>query len=145
MFSWFRSFDLPRRAKRAAEQMIFFVSACKTMPFNEIAVSAQHAGFIVDSEDHVRKEAGFHWPERDPDFTFYVSFRDEQRIAVTAESYGDIFGLVLVSHSHLPNISVETKQEFGVEMGANALRFRKILLSFPGFDEGSEAFARLFK
>lgn len=145
MFGFFSSPDLARRAKLAAEQMIFFSAISKKVSFGELSASASRAGFIVDNEDEFRKEAGFHWAEGTPDFSFYISYADPRAISVIAESYGEIFGLVMVSHSHLPNISVETKEDFGVTMGKSAIRFRNMLLGFPGFDKGSEDFFRLFQ
>jgi hypothetical protein len=77
----------------------------------------------------------FQWATGEPDFIFSVSFEHPDRVSVIAESCGDIFGLVLVSHSHVPNISVETKPSLGnQELGRNALRFRNRLLMYADFD-----------
>ena len=52
-----------------------------------------------------------------------------------AESQRDIFGLIMISHSHLPKIGVEMKPLLQKhELGRNARQFREILLTFPDFD-----------
>jgi hypothetical protein len=77
--------------------------------------------------------------EGDHDFTFLVSFNDPEAVTVTAESHGDIFGLIMTSVSNVPNISVEAKPSLAEhELGLNAHVFQKILLTFPDFDGGFE-------
>ena len=62
-----------------------------------------------------------------PDFTFLVSFYGPEAVSVTAESYGDIFGLVMTSVSNVHKISIETKPSLAEhELGRNALDFQKI-------------------
>jgi hypothetical protein len=129
------SSDLMERAEIAAKQMRYFGLVAQKSSFSELLPSAQRAGFALLHEDTKRKEAEFQWATGEPDFFFSVSFERPDRVSVIAESYGDIFGLVLVSHSHVPNISVETKPSLGKhELGRNALRFRDVLLMFPDFD-----------
>jgi hypothetical protein len=68
-----------------------------------------------------------------------VSFDDPEAVTVTAESYDDIFGLVMTSVSNGPNISVEAKPSLAEhQLGRNAHVFQKILLTFPDFDGGFE-------
>jgi hypothetical protein len=131
-----KSSDLVQRAEIVAKQMRYFGLAAKKLSFSELTQSAKRAGFALLKEDTERKEAGFQWATRKPDFAFSVSFEIPDRVSVIADSgAGDIFGLVLVSHSHVPNISVETKPWMGSdELGSNALRFRNSLLGFPDFD-----------
>ena len=131
-----KSSDLVERAEIAAKQMRYFGLVAKKSSFEELIPSAKRAGFALLKEDTERKEAAFQWPTGKPDFTFSVSFENPDRVSVIAESRaGDIFGLVLVSHSHVPNFSVETKPWLGNdELGINALRFRDRLLMFPDFD-----------
>jgi hypothetical protein len=53
---------------------------------------------------------------------------------VTAESYGDIFGIVMKGIADHPMISVMIKD--GVppdELGPNAILFQKMMLEHPGF------------
>jgi hypothetical protein len=131
-----KSSDLIERATIAAEQMRYFGLATQKLSLGELLPSAKRAGFALLKEDTERKEAGFRWATGEPDFIFSVSFEHPDRVSVIAESYGDIFGLVLVSHSHVPNISVETKPSLGAEeLGRNALPFRNVLLMFPDFDD----------
>lgn len=131
-----KSSDLAERAEIAAKQMRYFGLVAKKSSFSELTPSAKRAGFALLKEDTERKEAGFQWATGKPDFTFSVSFENPDRVSVIAESCaGDIFGLVLVSHSHVPNFSVDTKPWLGNdELGSNALRFRNTLLMFPDFD-----------
>ena len=129
------SSDLMERAEIAAKQMRYFGLVAKKSSFGELLPSAKRAGFALLNEDTERKEAVFRWTTSEPDFIFSVSFEDPDRVSVIAESRGDISGLVLVSLSHVPNISVETKPSLGNhELGPYALRFRNILLMFPDFD-----------
>jgi hypothetical protein len=132
-----KSSDLIERAAIIAKQMRYFGLAAQKLSFSEMLLSAKRAGFTLLNEDTERKEAGFRWAIGEPDFIFFVSFEHPDRVSVVAESYyGDIFGLVLVSHSHVPNISVETKPSLGAdELGRNALRLRNVLLMFPDFDD----------
>ena len=131
---------LLERAEIAAKQMRYFRLFSEKGSFGELSASAQRAGFEVTYEDAVEKEAGFQWPsEGDPDFTFLVSFVDPEAVTVTAESYGDIFGLVMTSVSNAPKISIEAKPSLAEhELGRNAHVFREILLTFPDFDSGFE-------
>ena len=130
------SSDLWQRAKIAGQQMKYFGLVARKCSFSELLPSTKRAGFTLVSEDSRKKEAHFRWTVGEPDFTFSVSFNDPDKVSVVAESCADILGLVLVSHSHLPDISVEIKPWLGRdELGANALRFREILLSFPDFIE----------
>jgi hypothetical protein len=129
------SSDLVERAEMAAKQMRYFGLVAQKSSFSELLPSAKRAGFALLNENTKRKEAEFRWATGEPDFIFSVSFERPERVSVIAESYGDIFGLVLVSHSHVPDISVETKPSLGKhELGHNALRFRDLLLMFPDFD-----------
>jgi hypothetical protein len=129
------SSDLVQRGEIAAKQMKYFGLVAQKSAFSELVPSAKRAGFALLNEDTVRKEAEFQWATGEPDFIFCVSFKHPDRVSVIAESFGDIFGLVLVSHSHVPGISVETKPSLGNhELGRNARRFRDILLMFPDFD-----------
>jgi hypothetical protein len=126
--------DLLQRAKIVVQHMKYFELAARKCSFSEIVPSASRAGFILLSEDPQEKEARFRWQLGEPDFIFSVSFNDPERVSVVAESCGDIQGLVLVGHSHVTDISVETKPWLGSdEFGPNAMQFREILLSFPQF------------
>jgi hypothetical protein len=130
-----KSSDLVERAEIAAKQMRYFGLIAQKSSFSELLPSAKRAGFALLSEDPERIEAVFQWATGEPDFIFSVSFEHPDRVSVIAESCRDIFGLVLVSHSHVPNISVETKPSLGnQELGRNALRFRDRLLIYPDFD-----------
>ena len=131
-----KSSDLIERAAIVAKQMRYFGMAAQKLSFSELLPSAERAGFVLLSKDTERKEAGFRWAAGESDFIFSVSFEHPDRISVIAEAYGDLFGLVLLSHSHVPNISVETKPSLGDdELGRNALRFRNVLLMFADFDD----------
>jgi len=126
--------DLSQRAKIAGQQMRYFGLVARKCSFSELLPSARRAGFTLVNEDAREKEARFRWALGEPDFIFSVSFKDPDKVAVVAESCGDIVGLTLVSHSHIPDISVEVKPWLGSdELGPNATRFREILLSFPNF------------
>jgi hypothetical protein len=128
--------DLTERAEIAAKQMRYFGLIAQKLAFGNLLSSAKRAGFALLSKDVGRKEMKFQWAAGEPDFIFSVSFEDPDRVTVIAESYRDISGLVLVSVSHVPNISIETKPSLGNhELGPYALQFRNILLAFPDFDQ----------
>jgi hypothetical protein len=131
---------LLERAEIAAKQMRYFRLFSQKASFGELSASAQRAGFEAAYEDALEREAGFQWPsDGDPDFTFLVSFIDPEAVTVTAESYGDVFGLVMTSISNVPKISIEAKPSLAEhEFGRNARAFQKILLTFPDFDSGFE-------
>jgi hypothetical protein len=126
---------LLQRAEIAAKQMRYFGLVAQKSSFSELLPSAKRAGFTLLNKDIERREAAFRWAAGKPDFVFSVSFKHADRVSVVAESCGDIFGLILISHSHVPNISVETKPSLGNDdLGRNALRFQGILLTFPDFE-----------
>ena len=130
-----KSSELVQRAEIAAKQMKYFGLVAQKSSFSELLPSAKRAGFVLLNLDTKRKEARFQWATGEPDFIFSVSFEQPDRVQVFGESYRDIFGLVLVSLSHVPGISVETKPSLGNDdLGRNALRFRDILLGFADFD-----------
>jgi hypothetical protein len=142
MFDWLKSPKLLERAEVAAKQMRYFRLFSQRGSFGELSASAKRAGFELIQEDAFgRKEAGFQWAADGAqlDFSFHVSFENPEAVSVIAESYRDIFGLVMISHSHLPKIGIEAKPSPEKrEFGRNADRFRKILLTFPDFDGGVE-------
>jgi hypothetical protein len=81
-------------------------------------------------EDAFDKEASLRWAaDADrSDFTFHLSFDDPTAVSVTAESYGDISGLVMTSISSLSKIGIEAKTSLEKhELGRNAHQFRKIM------------------
>jgi hypothetical protein len=139
VFGWLKSPELLERAEIAAKQMRYFRLFSEKGSFGELDASAKRAGFAMTFKDPFRKEASFQWGAGEPDIIFSVSFQNPAAISVLAESYVDIFGLIMLSYSNLPNISVDVKPSLQKrELGRNALRFRKILLSFPDFDAGIE-------
>jgi hypothetical protein len=136
LFGWWRSPKLLERAEIAAKQMMYFRLFSQKGSFEGLGASAKRAGFEMIYEDALGKVAGFRWAaDGDPDFTFVVSFGDPEAVLVTADSYGDIFGLVMTSISNVPKIIVEAKPWLAKdEFGRHARVFRKILLTFPDFD-----------
>jgi hypothetical protein len=133
--------ELLERAENAAKQMRYFRPFSQRGAFGELSASANRAGFELIQEDAFDKQASFRWAAdaAQPDFLFHVSFENPESVSVIAESYGDIVGLVMVSHSNLTKISIEAKPSLEKgELGANADSFREILLTFPDFDGGFE-------
>jgi hypothetical protein len=140
MFGWLNSPKLLARAEIAAKQMRYFRLFSQKGLFEGLPASARRAGFEMKYEDAFGKVAGFHWAaDRDPDFTFFVSFGDPEVVSVSAVSHGDIFGLVMASISTLPKIIVEAKPWLAEhEFGRNAHLFRRTLLTFPDFAAAAE-------
>jgi hypothetical protein len=139
MFRWLKSPKLLERAENAAKQMRYFRLFSQRGSFGELSASSKRAGFELIHENGSDKEVSFRWAAdgAHPDFLFHVSFGNPEAVEVVAESYGDIYGLVLLSHSNLPKISVEVKQTLEKrELSRDAHTFRKILLTFPDFDGG---------
>lgn len=126
---------LMERVSNAARQMRYFGLAAKQFSLDQLISSSRRAGFIQIGENLRLKEASFQWGVGAPDLIFSASFRDAARVSIVAESQADIFGLTLTACSHLSTISVETNPMVGdKELGENALIFRDMLLTFPGFD-----------
>jgi hypothetical protein len=145
MFGRMKSPKLLERANLAAKQMRYFRLFSQKGSFEGLAASAKRAGFEMEYEDALHKVAGFRWAAdgAQPDFIFLVSWENSDAVSVIAESRRDIFGLIMISHSHLPKISVEMKPSLEKhEFGRNADRFRELLLKFPDFDAGAEEFGR---
>jgi hypothetical protein len=133
--------ELLERAENAAKQMRYFRLFSQRGSFGELSASANRTGFELIQEDVFDKQASFRWAAdaAQPDFLFHVWFENPESVSVIAESYGDIVGLVMVSHSNLAKISIEAKPSLEkCELGTNADSFRKILLRFPDFDGGFE-------
>ena len=117
--------DLVQRAKVVGQQMRYFTLAASKCSFSELLLSARRAGFTLLNENARDQEARFRWTVGEPDFVFSVSFKDPHKVALVAESSGDILGLMLVSHSHVADISVEIKPWLGSdELGPNAVLLR---------------------
>jgi hypothetical protein len=126
---------LMERASHAVRQVRYFSLAIKQFSLDQLASSARRAGF-VQVEGGRRDEASFRWASGTPDLIFSVSFRDPNRISIVAESQADIFGLLLTAYSHVATVSVETNPTVeDNNLGPNALLFRDMLLTFPGFDD----------
>ena len=126
--------SLLERATIVAQQMRYFGLVARKCGFAELTPSATRAGFVLLGEDPQNKEARFRWKLGEPDFIFSVSFKYPETVSIVAESGQDILGLVLVSHSHVREISVEIMPWLGGdELGSNAIRLREILLGFPEF------------
>jgi hypothetical protein len=144
MLSWLKSPKLQERAEAAAKQMRYFRLFSQRGSFDELGASARRAGFEVIHEDAF--EASFRWAaDADhPDFTFHVACGDLEAVSVTAEScQRDIFGLVMTSIASEPTIVIEAKKSLEeYKLGRNADQFRKIMLTFPDFDDGMEQFLR---
>ncbi len=133
-----RTSHLTERAVIAAKQMRYFRLVTQRASFEELGHSARRAGFTANYEDVEHKQASFRWAVGKPDFLFFVSFECPERISVVAEGYWDIFGLVMLSQPHVPNISVEFKTTLKEhELGPNALRLKDILMEFPDFEAGT--------
>jgi hypothetical protein len=82
------------------------------------------------------KEVSFQWGDGLPDLIFSVSFRDPGGMTIFAESQADIFGLMLTAYPHSAVVSVEINPLIEeADFGHNALLFRDMLLTFPGFDD----------
>jgi hypothetical protein len=127
---------LMERASNAVRQMRYFSLATKRFTFNELTSSAARAGFILSAEYPQLREASFEWGAGAADLIFTVSYRDPARVSILAESQGDIFGLVLTAYSGIATISVETDPTIAdEELGENAVLFRDMLLTFPGFED----------
>lgn len=127
---------LMERASNAVRQMRYFALATKQFTFDELTSSAARAGFILRAEYAQLEEASFEWGGGTPDLIFTASYRDPARVSVVAESQSDVFGLILTAYSQISTISVEINPTIeGRELGENALLFRDLILTFPGFDD----------
>lgn len=145
MPGWLRLPKLQERTEAAARQMRYFRLFSQRGSFHELGASARRAGFEVIHENAF--EARFRWAaDADhPDFTFQVSCDDDpEAVTVTAEScQRDIFGLVMTSIASEPKIVIEAKNSLEeYQLGRNADRFRRIMLTFPDFDDGIEQLFR---
>jgi hypothetical protein len=144
MFSWLKLPKLEERAEAAAKQMRYFWLFSQRGSPDQLGASALRAGFEVIHENSV--ETAFQWAgDADhPDFNFHVFFDDLEEMSVTAKSCeGDIFGLVMTSFANQPKIGIEKMGSLEEhELGRKAQQFRKIMLTFPDFDDGIEDFLR---
>ena len=124
------------RVSNAVRQMRYFSLAAKRFTFDELTSSATRAGFILRAEYPQLQESSFEWGAGAPDLLFTASYRDPARASIVAQSQGDIFGLILTAYSEISTISVEINPTIeDRELGENALLFRDMLLTFPGFED----------
>ena len=124
------------RASNVVRQMRYFGLAIKQFSLDQLTSSALRAGFVQIEERPHREEASFRWASGAPELIFSVSYRDPARISIVAESQADIFGLILTAYSHVATVSVETNPTVEDDnLGPNALLFKDMLLTFPGFDD----------
>lgn len=129
------SIELLRRAKIVERQFAYFGLVVRKCSFEDAIRSTERAGFTLISSNAREKEAILEWPA-EPDFLFSLSFRDPEMIPLVAESRDDIYGLNLVSHSRMTEVSVEVKSWLATDqLGKNTLQFRDVLLSLPRFIE----------
>ena len=127
---------LMERTSNAVRQMRYFSLAIKQFSFDELTLSARRAGFVQVDERPRGYDASFRWASGTPDLIFSVSFCDPARISIVAESQADVFGLSLTAYSDVSTVSVETNPTIeDNSLGPNALLFRDMLLTFPGFDD----------
>jgi hypothetical protein len=144
ILSWLRFPKIQERAEAAAKQMRYFQLFSQRGSFEELGASARRAGFEVIYQDNF--EARFRWAaDADyPDFMFHVSRDDLETVSVAAESCRrDILGLVMNSTPGESKITIEAKSSLEeYALGRNADRYRRIMLTFPDFDDGMEQFLR---
>jgi hypothetical protein len=144
MFSrWNQPSRLEQRANAVAKQMQYFHLFTQRGRFEDLVPSAERAGFVVGHRDSFRKAVTFYW-RRDskPDFGFHVSFDDPLRTSVTAEAYGDIFGVIMVGLADRSTICVTIKPAVAPRsLGRYARSFQKLLLAQAGFGEVTTASA----
>lgn len=127
---------LMERASNAVRQTRYFALATKRFTFDELTSSAARAGFILKAEYRQLGEASFEWGRGAADLVFTASYRDPAWVTLVAESQSDVFGLILTAYSQISTISVEINPTIeGRELGENALLFRDLILTFPGFDD----------
>jgi hypothetical protein len=126
--------ELMERASNAVRQLRYFGLATKRFTLGELISSAVRAGFVLKTDYPQLKEASFQWGAGAADLIFTASYRDAAQVSIVAESQADVFGLILTSYSQTSIISVETNPTIEDEkLGENALLFRDMLLTFPGF------------
>jgi hypothetical protein len=146
ILSWFRSPNIEERAEAAAKQMRYFRLFSQRRSFDELGASARRAGFEAIYQDDF--EARFRWAADadNADFTFHVSCDDLETVSVSAESCRrDILGLVMNSTPGESKIIIEAKNSLEeYAPGRNADQFRRIMLTYPDFDDGMEQFLRRF-
>lgn len=124
------------RVSSAVRQMKYFRLAATRFTHDELASSATRAGFILKAENAGLQEASFEWGAGAADLLFTASYRDPARASIIAQSQGDIFGLILIAYSDISTISVEINPTIEAgELGENALLFRDMILTFPGFED----------
>jgi hypothetical protein len=127
---------LMERASIAVRQMKYFSLAARRFTFDELTASATRAGFIPIMNYSHPKEASFRWGAGEPDLIFTATYQDAARVSIVAETQADIFGLILTAYSQASTISVEANPMIeDKELGRNALMFRDMLLTFPGFED----------
>jgi hypothetical protein len=124
------------RVSNAVRQIRYFSLAAKRFTYDELTSSATRAGFILSAEYPQLQEASFEWGAGAADLLFTASYRDPDRASIVAQSQGDIFGLILTAYSEISTISVEINPTVeDKELGENALLFRDMVLTFPGFED----------
>jgi hypothetical protein len=131
MFRFGHQKKIAARARSVANLMLLFVSSVNTMSLEQFIDANHRRGFVdADIDLENRTYSFFECAAAKADFGFSVDYGSNDVPVVSAQGYGDYFGLYLKG-TKLGEISVEHRDQG--RRGRDARALRSALLALPGF------------
>jgi len=145
MFGIGRRKEIEARARSVAELMLLITRSINSMSLEELMEANHRRGFIDGIIDLASGEYSFFECDADKaDFAFFVDYSDPDMRRVTAQGFGNYFGLYL-NASEPGQISADLSdahQQTGT-LGRDARALQTALLKFPDFTSLDQLYARL--
>jgi hypothetical protein len=131
MFRFGRRKIIEARARSVGNLMFLFIGSANSMSLAQFIEANRRRGFVdADIDLENRTYAFFEYEPAHADFGFSVDYGPSDGPLVSAQGYGDYFGLYL-SGRKLGEVSVEHREQGA--RGRDARALRSALLALPGF------------
>jgi hypothetical protein len=131
MFRFEHQKKIAARARSVANLMMLFIGSANSMSLAQFIEANRRRGFVdADIDLENRTYAFFEYEPAKADFGFSVDYASSDVPVVSAQGYGDFFGVYL-SGRKLGEVSVEHRAQGALGRDARALQ--AALLELPGF------------
>jgi hypothetical protein len=122
------------RARSVANLMLLFIGSVNCMSLEQFIAANHRRGFVdADIDLENRTYSFFECEIAKADFGFSVDYGSNDAPVVSAQGYGDYFGLYL-SGTRLGEVSVDHREQG--RRGRDARALQSALLELPGFSAG---------
>ena len=131
MFRFRRRSKIEARARSVANLMMLIIGSANSMSLEQFIEANRIRGFVDADIDIERRIYSFFECEiAEADFGFSVDYGSNDLPVISAQGYGDYFGLYL-SATKLGEIRVDHRDQGA--RGRDARALQSALLKFPGF------------